>query len=286
MEGNDAMRENYYLPCVRGEKHFCFAQTEPNAGSDAAALETTAVKQRNGWVLNGTKVFITNAESSDFALVMTVTDKSKGHRGITMFVVDRKTDSRPGYEVTRMIQTLAEHSTCEIVLDNCLVPFDNIVGKEGEGFKLAQKYLEVRGRLHHAAQNLGVARRCLDMALDYAQQRVTFGKPLAERQAIQWMLADSAIEIHASRWMTYHCAWSADSGENIRAYAAIIKTYSDEMVNRVVDRAIQIHGGLGCTADLPLEKFYRRARIWKVGGGSTEMMRRLIARQLFRGFRP
>ena len=285
--GNQSLIDGYVLPCIKGEKKWyppTFAQTEPNAGSDAAAIETTATKHGDYWVLNGTKVFITDADISDFSLVTAVTDREKRSHGISLFIVDKEAKNCPGYKVTRLIECMggAMHP-CEIVLDNCEIPLTNIVGNEGDGFILAQKYLEVRGRLHHAAWDAGIAQRCIQMSANYAKQRVTFGEPLSSRQAIQWMLADSAIDIHAARWLGYHCAWAADRGDNVRQEAAIVKVFCDEMVNKVVDRSIQIHGALGTSSDLPLERFYRLVRILRIGGGSMEVMRSLIARYVLRG---
>jgi len=285
--GSKSLIDNYVLPCIKGEKKWyppTFAQTEPNAGSDAAAIETTATKQGDYWVLNGVKSFITDADISDFALVTAVTEKGKGTHGVSLFIVDKETQDCSGYKVTRLIECMSGAMyPCELVLDNCKVPLANIVGKEGEGFILAQKYLEVRGRLHHAAWDLGMSQRSMELAANYAKQRVTFGEPLASRQAIQWMLADSALEIHAARWMSYHCAWKATQGDKVRQETAMVKIFCDEMVNKVVDRAIQIHGALGTTNELPLETFSRVARILRIGGGSMEMMRMLVARNVLRG---
>ncbi len=290
LSGNKEIIENYYLPCARGEKSYCFALSEPNAGADPAGLETMAVRQGDKWIFNGTKTWCTDAEDSDFALLFAITDKAQHEaqrtRGISMFAVDRETDSRPGYKVSSLIGTIAEFCVAEISLEDCPVPAANVVGELGDGFANAQRFLEVRSRLHHGARNLGISYRALQMAKSYSLQRITFGQPIASRQAIQWMLADSAIDIHACRWMVYHCAYKADKGERIREYAAMVKVFSDEMINRILDRAIQIYGGLGVSADLPLERFYRRARIWKIAGGPMEMMRRLISRGVLEGFMP
>jgi acyl-CoA dehydrogenase len=265
---------------VRGEKTGWFALTEPNAGSDAAAIETSAVRDGENWLLNGTKIFISEADVVDFLLIPAVTDKKKGARGgITTFVVDREIPNTPGYKVVRLIETMGDFVLCEVLLDNCIVPASNVVGEVGQGWIMAQRFLG-RLRLHHGAWALGMAERCLEMAKDYAKQRVTFGKPLAERQAIQWMLADSAIEIYATGCMVYHCAWKADQAMDIRQEAAIVKVYGDEMAQRVVSRTLQIYGGLGYTKDLPIERFYRTARMLTIGGGTAEMMRLIVARNV------
>ncbi|MDY7019170.1 MAG: acyl-CoA dehydrogenase family protein [Chloroflexota bacterium] len=281
---NDEIKESYLLPCIAGEKRWAFAQTEPNAGSDPTMMETVAVKRGDNWILNGTKFFASEADIADFVLLPAYTDKQKKAHGITMFIVDRETPATPGYKVTRLIETIAsELCTCELMLEDCPVPETNIIGGPGEGFIMAQRFLEIGARLHHCAWDLGMADRCLSMAVEYAKQRVTFGKPLAERQSIQWMLADSAIEMEAAELAGYYCAWKADQGENVRREAAIAKVLGDEMVGRVTDRAIQIYGGLGLTRDLPLERFYRLVRILRIAGGSMEMMRMLIARYVLRG---
>ena len=285
---SDNIKERYVLPCVRDEKRFIshgIAQTEPQAGSDAAAIETRAIRQGNNWVLNGRKVFISEADASDFLIVPAVTDKGKGTYGITMFIVDRGTDKRPGYKVERIIPCMGglPICPCELALDDLVVPGENVLGPVNDGFIVAQRFLETRGRLHHSGWLLGMAERAITMATEYAKKRITFGKPLMNRQAIQWMIADSAIDIHAARWMAYYCAWKGDRGENIRQEAAISKVFSDEMGGRVIDRAIQIYGALGTSMDLPLERMWRMARVLRIGGGSTEIMRWLIARNIFQG---
>ena len=234
-------------------------------------------------------MWCTDGEGSDFALMFAITDKAKHEAkrtdGISMLAVDRKVDSKPGY-VPSLIELISEYCASELVMDELRVPIDNLIGKDGDGFAVAQKWLGVRGRLHHGARNIGISNRALEMSRDYAQQRTTFGQPLATRQAIQWMLADMAIDIHACRCMVKDCAWRADQKQDIREYAAIVKVFSDEMINRVLDKAIQIHGGLGVSAELPLERFYRQARIWKIAGGPMEVMRMLISRSVLRGWMP
>ncbi|MDP2646581.1 MAG: acyl-CoA dehydrogenase family protein [Desulfobacterales bacterium] len=281
--------ESYVLPCVRGEKKYqpVFAQTEPNAGADPAAMETTAKWDGKNWILSGTKIFVGEAEDVDFMLFPAVTDKSKGVHGITLFVVDRQTADCPGYKVSRHIETIADDWTlCELSLDDCPVPPENVVGEVGEGFIVAQKFLVVYGRLHHGGWQLGAAGRCLQMAAQHAKSRVTFGKPLAERQAIQWMLADSAVDLHCTRWIAYHCAWKADKGEDVRLESAMVKLHADEMAFRVIDRAVQIHGALGLTKETDLHRFYLTARMLRVAGGPMEIMRMVIARSVLQGELP
>ncbi len=218
---------------------------------------------------------------SDFAQLMAVTDPSKGSRGgISCFLVDLYT---AGCRIKPKYKTMMGDELCEMVFEDCKVPATSLVGKEGEGFELAQKWLGV-GRLKHGARALGVAERCIEMGARYAKQRVTFGKPLSERQAIQWMLADSYVELHASRLMVYHAAWKNDQGEDMRNEAYMVKLYVDEMSFRVVDRVLQIHGGIGLTTDLPLEKWFRDQRSRLITEGPSEVMRMVIARYVLQKY--
>lgn len=213
--------------------------------------------------------------------MLAVTDPGKGsHGGISCFLVDL--DS-PGCRITAKYETMMGEEPYEIVFDRCRVPVANLMGKEGEGFKLGQRWLGI-GRIKHGARALGVADRCLEMAARYARQRVTFGKPLADRQAIQWMLADSYTELHASRLMVYHAAWKYDQGQDVRNEAYMVKLYADEMAYRTVDKALQIHGGLGLTCDLPLERWFRDQRSRLITEGPSEIMRMMIARHVFRHY--
>ena len=281
---DDEVKEKYLMPTVREGRHWAFAQTEMSAGVDPAGIESTAIKQGNSWVMNGSKTFVSDADIADYALIMAVTDKGKRAYGISMFIVDRETPTTPGYKLVRATECMGGvMSPYEICLDNCVIPENNLVGEENKGFRIAQKFLEIRGRLHHSSWNVGIASRCIELAAEYAKQRTTFGKPLAERQSIQWMLADSAIEAHAVKLAGYYLAWKADQGENIRHEAAMTKILGDEMIGRVTDRAIQIFGGVGTTNELPVERFYRHVRILRVGGGSMEVMRMFIARNILNG---
>ncbi|HEX9446097.1 MAG TPA: acyl-CoA dehydrogenase family protein [Candidatus Binatia bacterium] len=278
----DAEQKRRYLdPVLKGEKKMCFAQTEPDAGSDPASMKTRAVRQGDSYVINGVKRFITDAEKSDFAQVMVVTDPAKGsHGGISCILVDMNT---PGVRITARYKTIMGDEPCEIVFEDARVPAANLVGKEGEGFRLAQKWLAV-GRLKHGARALGVAERSIEMGSRYAKQRVTFGKPLSERQAIQWKLADSFIELHAARLMVYHAAWKDDQKEDSRHEAYMAKLYADEMSVRVVDRVLQIHGGIGLTLDLPLAKWFVDQRSRLITEGASEVMRMVIARHVLQKY--
>ncbi|HEU4341110.1 MAG TPA: acyl-CoA dehydrogenase family protein, partial [Candidatus Binatia bacterium] len=237
---NDEQKRRFLEPILKGEKELCFMQTEPDAGSDPGSMKTRAVRQADNYIVNGSKRFITGADKADFGQLMAVTDPSKGsHGGISCFMVDMKS---PGLKITAKYKTMMGEEPCEIVFDDLKVPAENLVGREGEGFKLAQKWLGI-GRLKHGARALGVAERCIEMGSRYAKQRVTFGKPLSERQGITFKLADSYVELHAARLMVYQAAWKNDQNEDIRNEAYMAKLYADEMSFRVVDRVLQIHGG-------------------------------------------
>ena len=275
------LREKYLMPVLRGEKRACFAQTEPDAGSDPGSMRTTAVRDGDEYVINGVKRYISHADKADFAQVMAATDRSKGSRGgISCFLVDMNT---PGVKITTKYQTMMGDAPCEIVFDNARVPASHMVGGEGEGFKFGQKWLGV-GRIKHGARALGVAERCLELAVSYAKQRVTFGRPLADRQAIQFMLVDSYVELKAARLLVYEAACKADAGEDNRVDAYISKSNADEMAFRVADRCMQIHGGIGLTTDLPIEKMWRQQRSYRITEGATEVMKMVIARHLMKTY--
>lgn len=277
---DEEQKERYLYPVIRGEKRATFAQTEPNAGSDPASLETTAVRQGDNYVLNGTKTFIHGSgKRTDFYEVLATVDRSKGRAGITCFIVEKDT---PGFRVEREIPIMGGALTYELSFRDCVVPARNRIGEEGEGFALGQRYLG-KGRLRFGPHSVGMAERALEMAIQYSKQRITFGQPLSQRQSIQWMLADSAVEIDCTRWMSYHGAWMYDQGMDIRDKASRVKLYASEMVGRVVDRALQVHGALGATDDLPLAKMYRQVRHARIGEGAAEIMRFVIARNLLRG---
>ncbi len=273
------LKEKYLLPVLRGEKRTCFAQTEPDAGCDPGSMRTTAVRQGDHYIINGVKRFISGAHKADFAQVMAATDRAKGSRGgISCFLVDMDT---PGVKLTARYETMMGDRPSEIVFDNVRVPVGNCIGGEGEGFKLGQRWLGV-GRIKHGARALGVAQRCLEMAVSYAKLRVTFGKPLADRQAIQFMLVDSHVELHAARLMVYQAASKIDAGEDARQEAYICKSFADEMAFKVADRCMQIHGGIGLTKDLPIEKFWRQQRSYRITEGATEVMKMVIARNVLK----
>lgn len=273
-------RERYLLPVIRGEKVMAFAQTEPEAGSDPAGMRTVAVRDGNEWIINGQKRFITAAHRADFLQVVALTDKEKRqHGGVTCFLVD--TDS-PGFEVVRRDRIMGREAPCELRFEDCRVAANNVLGEVGGGFALAQKWLAAHDRLDQGPYAVGRSERALEMATEYAKSRVTFGEPLANRQAIQIMLADSFLEIHQCRLMTYHAASRADQGEDIRVAASMIRLFATEMQSRVVDRAIQIHGGVGLSEDLPLADLYQYIRSLRITGGASEIQRHIIARHVLR----
>lgn len=274
-------QKQYYLdPVLMGNKRTCFAQTEPDAGADPASMRTRAVRTGADYIINGTKRFITHADKADFAQVMAVTDPAKGARGgISCFLVDMDT---PGVTITAKHQTMMGDAPCEIVFDNVRISADNRVGEEGEGFANAQRWLS-EGRIRHGARACGVAERCLDMALDYTKQRKTFGEPLSEKQGVQWILADCFTELHATKLMVRDAAAKLDAGEDARTETFMVKVYGDEMGFRVADRCLQLHGGIGLTTALPLEKLWRDQRSFMITEGPTEVLRTALAKLILRG---
>jgi acyl-CoA dehydrogenase len=273
-------KQRYLDPVLAGQKETCFAQTEPDAGADPASMRTRAERMGSDYVINGVKRFITDADKADFAQLMAVTDPAKGARGgISCFLVDMDT---PGVRILAKHQTMMGDAPCEIVFDNVHVSAENRVGEEGQGFAAAQRWLS-EGRIRHGARACGVAERCLDMALDYAKQRKTFGEPLAERQGVQWILADCFTELHATKLMVRDAAAKLDAGEDARAETFMVKIYGDEMGFRVADRCLQLHGGIGLTTELPLEKLWRDQRSFMITEGPTEVLRTALAKLILRG---
>jgi acyl-CoA dehydrogenase len=276
----DEQKKRYLDPVLAGEKNTCFAQTEPDAGADPASMRTRAERHGSDYVINGTKRFITHADKADFAQVMAVTDPTKGARGgITCFLVDMDT---PGVFIASKQQTMMGDTPCEIVFDNVRVSAETRVGEEGQGFATAQRWLN-EGRIRHGARACGVAERCLDMAIGYAKQRKTFGEPLSQRQGVQWILADCFTELHATKLMVHDAAAKVDAGEDARAETFMVKIYGDEMGFRVADRCLQLHGGIGLTTDLPLEKLWRDQRSFMITEGPTEVLRTALAKLILRG---
>jgi acyl-CoA dehydrogenase len=281
LEANDDQRQRYLLPVLAGEKRSFFALTEPSGGSDpAGAMQATARRDGDDWILNGTKQFISGADRADFGITFARTDRDKGRDGITCFIID--TDS-PGFHVRRVIHTLrSAHYATEIQFEDLRVPSANVLGEVNKGFAIARDRI-ARQRIPYSAGCLGVATVAQEMAIAYAQERSTFGAPLATRQAIQWMIVDNEIELRQARWITLDAAWKADHDDNFIAAAAMAKVVATEAAGRVVDRAMQIHGGMGVAKELPLERWYRELRIRRIGEGPNEIQRMIIARSLLRG---
>jgi alkylation response protein AidB-like acyl-CoA dehydrogenase len=279
LDGPQHLMERYYLPTVRGELSApSFALTEPQGGSDPGGMmQTTAVRDGDDWVIDGRKTFVSYGDITDYVLVFAVTDKHLRQRGgISLFVVDR---DNPGMSVVRSIPTMGSHTPVELDFTNCRVPDSQRLGDVGQGFALAQSALG-KYRLMFGGYATGAASRLLDMALDYAASREAFGKTLAEHGQIQAMLADIAIDIETCRWMTYRAAALHDRGENTRIIDSMVKVYGSEMINRVADKVMQIHGGWGYSQDFPIERFLRDTRFMRIVEGPNEMHRWLIAREL------
>ena len=279
--GNDEQKKRYLIPTIEGERHSCFALSEPDTGSDATNIKTTAVKRNGSWMLNGRKIFISGAEQADFAIVFAVTDKEKRHRGgITAFLVDRDM----GW-TSSPIPLMSSWSASEVMFDNVCVPDENVLGTVGKGFELAMQWIG-GGRLQIPARAVGQAQRLLELGLEYAKQRQAFGSPIADYQAIQWMLADSAVEIEQVKWLTLHAAWKADQGKDVRHEASMAKLSGAQMVWRVADRMLQLHGGMGYTREVPIERVLREVRVYRIFEGTDEIQKRTIARNLIRGHSP
>ena len=272
--------QKYLLPYANGEMKAAIAITEPGAGSDPAGMKTRAEYKNGKWVINGQKIFISGARKADFIIVMAVTDPAKGSRGgITAFLVDQGTK---GLAIPSVFNTVGEHAPYAVFLDSVEVADDHVLGTIGNGFAPMQNRLGVR-RMEIAARSMGYARRCLDLMIPQANERKTFGAPLAERQAIQWFIADSWQEMEMVRWITWRLAWKMDQGEkNWRREAAMVKLQGSEMIARVVDRAMQMFGGMGMSKDMPLEYIYRACRPFRIYEGASEIHRWFIARDLLR----
>ena len=274
---NEEQTEVYLKPCLTGEKKPAFAQTEPDAGGDPSGMKTTAVKDGDHYVINGTKRFITGADTADFFQVICVTDPAKGTRGgISCILVDADV---PGVKVLRQQKTMMDDEPSEMAFDDVRVPLKNLVGKEGDGFRMAQTWITM-GRMRHGAIGLGTMERALELGASYAKDRVTFGKPLADRQAIQWMLVDTYADLHAMRLMVYDAAMRFDAGEDIRWESYMCKYLGDRKAFEAMDRCLQIYGGIGLTTDLPIEKLWRDARSFMITEGPEEILKHSLQRHV------
>jgi butyryl-CoA dehydrogenase len=280
--GTEEQKRRLLTPFARGEKIGCYALTEPQAGSNAAALATQAVRKGDRYVVNGTKAWITNGGAADAAIVYVNTQPEKGEKGITALVVEKGT---PGFAVGKEEKKLGIHATActELSFADCEVPLENRIGQEGEGYKIALSTLD-GGRIGIAAQATGIAQGALEAALSYAQQRQAFGHPIAEFQAIQFMLADMATEIDAARLLARRAAWKQDSGARFTMEASVAKLFASEMATRVTHKAIQIHGGYGYSREYPVERAYRDARITEIYEGTSEIQRLVIAAWVLKSY--
>ena len=277
-EATEEQKDKYLYPTLRGEKRGFFGLSEPSGGSDPArAIQTKAVRDGDKWIINGSKLWISGADRADFGLVFARTDSSKGRNGVTCFIVDTDT---PGFHVRRIVHTLrSAHYATELQFENMVVPATNILGELNKGFAIANDRL-TRQRIPYAAGCIGVAMKAQEMALEYVPQRETFGAPLSSRQAIQWMLVDNDIDIKQSLWIVLEAAEKAQRGDPFRKEAAMAKLVATEAGGRVVDRCMQMFGGLGVAKDLPLERWFREMRIRRIGEGPSEVQRHVIAREL------
>jgi alkylation response protein AidB-like acyl-CoA dehydrogenase len=276
----DEQQKEFLLPTIEGERLSCFAITEPGAGSDAANIRFSARRDGDDWILNGEKTFITGGNDADFAIVIAVTDPERGARdgGATAFLVDRAMGWR-----SEFIPTMGEGGPASLVFDDVRVPHRNILGEIGQGFALGMEWIG-KGRYTIPSHAVGIAERALRMAIEHANTRETFGKKIGTNQAIQWMIADSETELEAARWLILRAAWTVDAGLDPRHASSMAKLYGAGMVNRVVDRVLQIHGGMGYTRELPIERWYRQVRLYRIFEGTDEMQRLIIARDLLRGY--
>ncbi len=276
--GTDAQKERWLKPLARGEQLGCFCLTEPQVGSDAGAITTRAEKRGDRYVLNGVKQFITTGKNADVAVVFAVTDRSAGKKGISGFIVDART---AGYVVARVEEKLGQKAsdTAQILFEDCEVPAGNLLGAEGAGYRIALSNLE-GGRIGIAAQAVGMARAAFEAALSYARERTSFGKPIAEHQAVNFRLADMAVQIAAARQLIWHAAALRDAGMPCLQEASMAKLFASEMAESVCSDAIQIHGGYGYVADFPVERIYRDVRVCQIYEGTSDIQRLVIGRAL------
>jgi hypothetical protein len=276
--GNADQQQRFLAPLARGEKLGAFCLTEPHVGSEAGGLKTTATRDGDDYVLKGVKQFITSGKYGDLAIVMAVTDKAAGKKGISAFVVPTRT---PGYVVARLEDKMGQHAsdTAQINFENCRVPAENLLGDEGMGLKIALSGLE-GGRIGIASQAVGMARAAFDAALAYSKDRVTFGQPIFQHQAVQFKLAEMAMQIEAARQLIWHAASLKDAGRPCLKEAAMAKLFASEMAERVCSDAIQVFGGYGYVSDFPVERIYRDVRVCQIYEGTSEVQKILIGRAL------
>ena len=278
--GTEKQKQNYLIPLAQGKKLGAFALTEPNAGSDPASMETTAELKGKHYILNGTKIFITNGGSADIVIVMASTDRSKRSRGITSFIVEKGTK---GFYVGTKENKIGIRGsdTCELIFENCAVPVENVLGTPGDGLVSALTTLDT-GRIGVGAQALGVAQGAMEESIKYAMERKQFGRPIGDFQAIQWMIADMATEIAAARFLVQRAAWLKDQGRPFALESSMAKLYASEVAMRTATKAIQIHGGYGCMKDYKVERYFRDAKVIEIYEGTSEIQRLIIARNVIK----
>ena len=276
--GSEAQKQQWLVPLARGEMLGAFCLTEPHVGSDASALRTTATRQGDHYVINGVKQFITSGKNGHVAIVIAVTDKAAGKKGMSAFLVPT---SNPGYQVARLEDKLGQHSsdTAQISFEDCVVPAENLIGAEGEGYKIALGALE-GGRIGIAAQSVGMARSAFDVAVQYARERESFGAPIIQHQAVGFRLADCATQIEAARQLIWHAASLRDAGRPCLKEAAMAKLFASEMAERVCSAAIQTLGGYGVVQDFPVERIYRDVRVCQIYEGTSDVQKIIIQRAL------
>ncbi|MFP4587530.1 MAG: acyl-CoA dehydrogenase [Desulfohalobiaceae bacterium] len=279
--GTQEQKQKYLVPMAQGDFIASFALSEPEAGSDPASMTTTASKEDNEYILNGTKRWISGGATSELFIILAKTDPDAGHKGVSAFLVTR---DMPGFKTGRKEDKmgLRASDTTDLILDSCRVPAENLLGQEGEGFKIAMSGLD-DGRIGIAAQSLGVGQAALDLSVKYAKQRVQFGKPIAENQGLRWMIADMALDVEAARSLIFSAAAKKDRGEKCSKEASMAKLYASEMANRVTGQAVQIHGGYGYTKEFAVERLYRDARVFTIYEGTSQIQKIVIANELLGG---
>ena len=276
--GNEEQKQKYLVPAIKGEKIAAFGLTEPNAGSDAASIETTATKKNGQYILNGTKIFITNGNICDFVIAAAYTDKSKGARGgVSLFIVEKDT---PGFNRAKLHKFCGRSGeTGELSFEDCAVPEENLIGEEGKGFPYLMESL-MGGRISHASRSLGLARAAYDITLKYAQERVQFGQPIAKFQANSFKLARMALDIEAARWLIFYAAWLYDQNKPHVKEAAMAKLFASEVAVRVTTEAMQIHGGYGLTEEAVVQRYFRDSRMSTITEGTSEIQQLVISREI------
>ena len=276
--GTEDHKKQLLIPAIKGEKIAAFALTEPGAGTDLESIQTTAKKEKDHYILNGTKTWITNAPVADFFTVLAYTDKSKGLKGVNFFLIEKDT---PGFSIGKKIDKISVQggTIAEISFDGCKIPLSNMLGKEGEGYPQLQEIL-AEIRVMTGALSIGLARAGLEASIKYSQERQAFGRPIGKFQAIRMKLGDLATELEAARLLVYHAAWLIDQNEPCRKEASMAKLFASEMANRVVDEATRIHGAYGIAEEFPIQRFFRDARFLLYGGGTSEILKLIIGREM------